>query len=54
MRCLACSAWGLDQKMYDLRVTPTQSVQQVLQVIARLTPEDSGRFLKPDGSTFPF
>ncbi len=40
--------------MYDLRLTPTDSVKQVLGVIAELTPQDSGRYLNFDGNTLPY
>ncbi len=40
--------------MYDLRLTPTDSVKQVLEVIAELTPQDSGRYLNFDGNTLPY
>ncbi len=54
--CTTCDhrAWEFPKKMYDLRLTPTDSVKQVLGVIAELTPQDSGRYLNFDGNTLPY
>jgi len=38
----------------DADLTPSQSVRDVLAVLDRLTPADSGRFLNHDGSEIPW
>ena len=49
-----CSAWKIEEEFKHLRITPAQSAQTLLSTISKLSPEDSGRFLNTDGSTFPW
>jgi NAD(P)-dependent dehydrogenase (short-subunit alcohol dehydrogenase family) len=38
----------------DGKLSPTESIQSLRSVIAKLRPEDSGRFLNYDGKTYPW
>ncbi|DBA78410.1 TPA: hypothetical protein ACH3X2_007907 [Trebouxia sp. C0005] len=44
--------WGMDKTALESRLSPAQAVGTMLETIAKLTPEDSGRFLKSDGNVF--
>lgn len=51
---LSFRAWKIEEEFKHLRITPAQSAQTLLSTISKLSPDDSGRFLNTDGSTFPW
>lgn len=49
-----CRALGFEEKAFKGRLTVTQSVEQQLHTIDKLSAKDTGRFLNIDGTPIPF